>query len=113
MHYVTRLEMLFQTGSRGNQSERKVSSTKIELRATVTSDSSAVSVEIESVHQIQVFPNQRTMENHRFPIQSYGFDDDSTAAVDAHSTTHDERSGNEKRNGKFEHQQNDQRNARN
>lgn len=100
-------------GACGNQSEREIQSAKTELRSTITSDSSALSAQVEGTHPIQVLPNQRTVENHRLPVQSHGPYDDIAAAIDADTAAHDERSGNEERDGKFEHQQNDERNARN
>lgn len=44
--------------------------------------------------------------DHRFSVQSDGIDDGAAVVVDADSTENDERSRDQKRNGKFEFEQN-------
>ena len=52
----------FSIDSRRNQPEGQVSSSQIELRATVASRASSVSTEIEGLDPFQVFPTARAME---------------------------------------------------
>lgn len=59
---INSMRNILSTASRGNQSEGQISGPQIELCATFTNSTSAISVEIEGIDTVQVFPDQRTVE---------------------------------------------------
>lgn len=97
---------------RRNQPQGQVPCTQTELRAALAGRPGAIPAQDEGDDSLQVLPDPRTVEDHRFPVQLDGTDDGAAAAADARPAQDDERPGNAQGDGEYEPEQDDRRYAR-